>query len=314
MRRAASPTGCACAAQDRRQTRTLARRDGRTHNDLHRSEYGRHTYRYNGDVKRFVPYLGFLVIFVTGGLIVPHCGEADDLAIATLNACPTAVEALGGDISIQPGWSCGSTETHGSGFGHSQWTLPVWGKSGSATYQFAAERSGGEWTLVRAHLEVDGDTIDVKQCAGAADHGPGVGDAPAAAGSDSRNVPKVSVPAGLQALTAPYQKTGRVKFARGPTELKKRDKCSVTVRPNPAFPADSPHNCKVLLMCGEAVVYDGGDRGNTHCKVEDGKLRSARDSLTTSQDGDPRMDLSANWEVRIRDDEELDILVRLPKR
>lgn len=244
--------------------------------------------------------------------LVPRCGGAYDVAIDRLNHCPAAVDLLGENISGRTGIACGSTETHGSGWGHSQWTMPVGGDAGSGSFQWAAERHAGQWTILRAVLEVDGQSVDVLGCADAA-----AVDEPHAAAPEGDAAPPsaaadVRVPTDLPALTGAVERRGKVRVAEGVDGLAKGDRCTLSVRPNPAFPASSPHNCKILVSCGEHVVYDGGENGDAHCEAEAGELTGARDSRRSAADGDPDLALILDTgHLRIRDDDGVDVLINL---
>jgi hypothetical protein len=244
--------------------------------------------------------------------MVPRCGGAYDVAIDRLNNCPAAVDLLGENIGGRAGISCGSTETHGSGWGHSQWTMPVGGDAASGSFQWAAERHAGQWTILRAVLEVDGQSVDVLSCADAA----AIDDGSAAADGASTPLREIDVriPKDLEALTGAVERRGKVRLAEGVDGVAKGDRCTLFVRPNPAFPASSPHNCRILVSCGEHVVYDGGESGDTHCETEAGALTGARDSRRSAADGDPDLALILDTgHLRIRDDSGLDVLISLSR-
>ena len=245
--------------------------------------------------------------------LVPRCGGAYDVAIDRLNSCPAAVDLLGENIAGRTGIACGSTETHGSGWGHSQWTMPVGGDHGHGSFQWAAERHAGQWTILRAVLEVDGQSVDVLSCADAAAvDSSSAAPAPDAGSTPPSLAPDVHIPKDLGALAGAVEKHGKVRLAEGVDGVAKGDRCTLFVRPNPAFPASSPHNCKILVSCGEHVVYDGGENGDAHCKTAAGELKGASDSRRSAADGDPDLALILDTgHLRIRDDGEVDVLISL---
>jgi hypothetical protein len=92
------------------------------------------------------------------------CMGYDDAVVETIEACPRAVELLGEDIS--PAWvglSCGQSET-GGGQGHASWTMAYAGSRERGQLDFNADKHGGEWTVRRAVLTVDGESIDLLAC------------------------------------------------------------------------------------------------------------------------------------------------------
>lgn len=105
-------------------------------------------------VAAFAAAVGFLGPSSCGG----------DAAIEAANACPAAVYELGSPIAHSPlGLGCGESETSGSS-GWSEWTIPIAGTEKRGSYSFEAEMSGGQWTVLRAQVEVDGRVISVVPC------------------------------------------------------------------------------------------------------------------------------------------------------
>jgi TPR repeat protein len=88
----------------------------------------------------------------------------DEAVVSTIEACPRAVELLGEDI--EPAWvglSCGQAETEG-GHGHASWTMAYAGSRDRGAVDFDAEKHGGQWTVLRANLTVDGEHVDLLAC------------------------------------------------------------------------------------------------------------------------------------------------------
>ena len=136
--------------------------------------------------------------------------------------------------------------------------------------------------------------------------------APDAGSTPPSLAPDVHIPKDLGALAGAVEKHGKVRLAEGVDGVAKGDRCTLFVRPNPAFPASSPHNCKILVSCGEHVVYDGGENGDAHCKTAAGELKGASDSRRSAADGDPDLALILDTgHLRIRDDGEVDVLISL---
>lgn len=125
--------------------------------------------------------MGRFWVFVTGLIAVPfvvivllilfvltpmlgNCGEQGDLVKATVLQCPRARELIGDDAHpARIGYACGTTETEGN-YGRASWHVPYTGSRGRGTVSYDASEHAGQWTLDRAILEIDGETIDLVAC------------------------------------------------------------------------------------------------------------------------------------------------------
>jgi hypothetical protein len=107
--------------------------------------------------------LVLLILFVMTPLL-GNCGEASDLAKEAVLRCPRAKELIGDDAHpARVGLACGSTETEGN-YGRASWSVPYTGSRGRGAVSYDASEHAGQWTLDRAFLEVDGETIDLVAC------------------------------------------------------------------------------------------------------------------------------------------------------
>lgn len=121
-------------------------------------------------VRRVLFGLPVIVLVILGVLVLmpwlATCGGHDEAVTELLLRCPRAKELIGDDAHpARLGCACGSTETSG-GTGQASWSMPFTGERGRGTVSFDAEKHGGEWTVLRAQLEVGDETIDLVACGG----------------------------------------------------------------------------------------------------------------------------------------------------
>lgn len=60
-----------------------------------------------------------------------------------------------------------------------------------------------------------------------------------------------------------------------------------------ATPLDQVAGCRLLLRCGDTIIYGAGDSGYVWCTVADGRIDTADDPAETYTDTDPRIHLDA---------------------
>jgi tetratricopeptide (TPR) repeat protein len=88
-----------------------------------------------------------------------------DFVIGKLQACQHARALLGEDVGPSyVGLAWGSSETEGGMHGHAQWHIPVSGSRGRGSYDYALELHGGQWSMLHAQLDVDGQLVDIASC------------------------------------------------------------------------------------------------------------------------------------------------------
>lgn len=93
-------------------------------------------------------------------------GDHDEAVTEVVRACKKATDLLGADAHpARIGLACGSTETS-SMSGEASWDLAYTGDRGRGDVRFRAIKSGDEWRVVAAVLEIDGEEIDLVACAG----------------------------------------------------------------------------------------------------------------------------------------------------
>jgi hypothetical protein len=207
--------------------------------------------------------------------LMPRCG-AYEPALAAINECPAAVQALGEGIEQRLlGVSCGSSKTSGSQ-GYASWSLPVAGSSGAGTYSYEAQMSGGVWTVTRGQLEVGGRTVGVVPC-----------------GAQPSSAPTTTT-----ALRAAVELVGRVDSVEGYERISQGDACTVVISPTPPEATARGFNCHVKVKCGTVVLYGWQGVGITHCETRDGHAISASDTQGAAErEGDPllEIDLERGW-------------------
>ncbi len=91
------------------------------------------------------------------------------------------------------------------------------------------------------------------------------------------------------------------------------DRCDLAIRrtTNPSF------NCRILLRCGDELVYGLADSGYNACRGDDVRSFSdAEDRHGTRTDGDPRLelDLRRGRVIVSDDDPDLEVIVELERR
>jgi hypothetical protein len=110
-----------------------------------------------------IPFVIMGFVFVPMLLTEDGCMQSDDYALEKANACPVAVELLGGEI--EAGWwpGCGSTEV-GGGMERTSWSLPVKGPNGTGTISYSYDGVGSS-VRFSGQLEVGDTTINLGSCA-----------------------------------------------------------------------------------------------------------------------------------------------------
>jgi|GEM_PF-2898966 len=98
------------------------------------------------------------------GSVMVRCDGSLDAAVARVEACAPAADALGADIGPSfIGLSCGSSESSGA-FAQSSWETPIAGTRARGTLHYAAEKRASDWRVLAASVTVDGATIPVVPC------------------------------------------------------------------------------------------------------------------------------------------------------
>ncbi|TNF34433.1 MAG: hypothetical protein EP329_07230, partial [Deltaproteobacteria bacterium] len=98
------------------------------------------------------------------GSVMVRCDGSLDAALARVEACAPAADALGADIGPSfLGLSCGSSESSGA-FGQASWETPIAGTRARGTLHYAAERRASDWRVLTAAVTLDGETIPVVPC------------------------------------------------------------------------------------------------------------------------------------------------------
>jgi hypothetical protein len=109
--------------------------------------------------------IGLLVV-LCGLPFCATCGEHDEAVTELLLDCPRAVDLIGDDAHpARIGVACGSTEVSGSS-GSASWNLAYTGARGRGDVSYEAVKRDDTWTVIRAFLEVDGETVDLVHCPG----------------------------------------------------------------------------------------------------------------------------------------------------
>lgn len=208
-----------------------------------------------------------LFFFIFSG--APACMGFEDPTLRAIEACPAAAQALGTPVARGwLGWSCGNAETSDS-FGQADWTFPVTGPNGSGSVSVAAEMRGGPWRLLRATLDVNGQTIDVLSCTG-----------------------------GGATVITPRAITASVAEVIGSPGVAVGDSCLIAIMPG----APSPFPCRTQITCGATTLYGGGSAGYSSCSSDAAGEVSVRDTTATPQDNDPTLDVrTADGEALLTD-------------
>jgi hypothetical protein len=109
-----------------------------------------------------MPFLTMLpMIFLFSPRACSSMDDSHQVALDALRNCPRAHAALGDDIDAAWfGLHTGESST-GGGFGNASWSFAVTGSRGRGDFWYNAQMQGGEWRIVNASLEVDGETIQV---------------------------------------------------------------------------------------------------------------------------------------------------------
>lgn len=200
------------------------------------------------------------------------CGGHDEAVTAAIRACPRAVELLGEDPGpSRIGLACGSTETSG-GFGTASWNLPYSGSRQRGTVSFNAEKRGGDWKVLGATLEVDGEELDVLACSRAASAGGGGGGGGASGGGGGGRLVQTNADAVTGSFEGKVLRSSHPAIAAGAT-------CSGTLRrERGATTAQVTVRCKGGAE--ELPLYDGS--GTFELRVGDPSRRD--DDLTEYED------------------------------
>lgn len=108
--------------------------------------------------------------------------------------------------------------------------------------------------------------------------------------------PRSAIEAPLHVAARPVSVTGRPPMDVLQAERDGAKPCELWVRPSPS-PASLNANCRLLLTCGQSVIYGRGDSGWSTCsRDERGHAAAARDAEQSRLDGDPEMRF--NWPER----------------
>lgn len=123
-------------------------------------------------MKKALLGLPIAVLVIVGLLMVTPflgtCGGADEAVTELVRRCEPATKFLGKDVRpARMGLACGSTEISGS-TGSASWSMPFTGENGRGTIAYSAIKQNGEWHVVAATLDADGQAIDLVACAGGA--------------------------------------------------------------------------------------------------------------------------------------------------
>ncbi len=214
------------------------------------------------------PILIAAAVFL-GSPLMPRCDGAYEPAIAALNACPSAVAMLGGNIQqAYVGMACGSSETSGS-YGRSNWKIPVKGDRGSGSYEYGGRNNGQGWQLDYGRLRVGDQIINIWPCA--------TGGATA-----------------VQALTMATAMTGTVSSVAGAAAVQPGTPCTITLSPTPEAATQRGFNCHIKVQCANAVIYGWEGSGYTSCQLAAGRPMSANDAQGASAGDDPMLALNVN--------------------
>jgi hypothetical protein len=208
-----------------------------------------------------------VILVALGG--APACLGFEDVTLASIEACPAAVELLGAPVSRSwLGLSCGSAETEDDS-GHASWDFPVAGPRGRGSVSVVAQESGGTWRLISGSLESGDTTIDLLTCTAG----------------------------GPMAVTA-VDFDATVTSIIGAPGVAIGDACHVSVRPG-----EGDYPCRVSVACAGNILYGAGSTGWTGCgRGPDGSLR-VRDTSPTPSGGDPTLDLSLGAGTAVLTDE-----------
>lgn len=79
---------------------------------------------------------------------------------------------------------------------------------------------------------------------------------------------------------------GRVRRATGQAPTTVGTSCTIEVRPDPG-----EHNCRVIVTCGETLLYGTEGQGYNICGLRDERPTFARENNVTDEDGDPMFEL-----------------------
>lgn len=190
----------------------------------------------------------------------PSCMGFGPPALQAVNACPSAVAALGSPIT-QPwvGLSCGNAETEDDD-GSASWSMPVVGPNGRGTLDIQAGERGGRWQFGVLTLTAGGRTIDVLGCE--------------AGGT------------GEQVAITHRALVGTVTTIVGEPGVAVGAACSVTVDPS-----EGAQSCRVGVVCGDRTLYGGDTHGYGHCAADARGAITMRDGNPSGVDGDPMLDL-----------------------
>ncbi len=189
----------------------------------------------------------------------PHmmlsCSDIGDHAMKKLRACPAAVEALGDDIDISYGMTCGSMESQGGLERATVW-IPVAGSKASGEFHYSGDRVGNSLRF-SAQLTVGDRSLDIGTCS------PAAGGVAASRASEAAHTGQGSFDGKVSRSTHPNVAAGG--FCNGSFTLRGARK-----------PA------QLLIKCDGVVVY----RGQPAARNEAGDPDDPDDDQLTLSDGD----------------------------
>jgi hypothetical protein len=107
--------------------------------------------------------------------------------------------------------------------------------------------------------------------------------------------------------------TGTVDEVSGEAPSSLGEACKVIVRPGGGV---RKTNCRAVVRCGDETLYGRNGASYAYCEFEGGRLSRVTDMGTTSEDGDPMLELDVEkgrLEVSDEGDSPYEVIVNVPK-
>ena len=102
----------------------------------------------------------------------------------------------------------------------------------------------------------------------------------------------------LDATRRALRRSARVTEATGPSPVKAGARCALLVSPLPRG-----GKCLTRLACAGRMLYGAGTTGVSECTVEGDRIVRVHDGNTTSNGGDPALDLDvATGRITVKDE------------